>query len=75
MKDIYIYLKNEKESIKELFNYDVISIEDVLNKLEEMSNLVSDLEDEIERIEQDIKDNYRPIPVNEQIGISDIDFI
>lgn len=36
---------------------------------------VNHLEEKIEDIEQDIQDNYRPIPVAEQVDISDGDFI
>lgn len=36
---------------------------------------VNHLEEKIEDIEQDMRDNYRPIPVAEQVGISDRDFI
>lgn len=33
------------------------------------------LKEEIKDLKQDIEDNYRPIPVAEQVGISDRDFI
>lgn len=45
-------------------------------------DLYSDLYDEYEHIKEeledlkrDLEDNYRPIPVSEQVGISDEDFI
>ncbi len=33
------------------------------------------LQEELEDLKQDLEDNYRPIPVSEQVGISDRDFI
>lgn len=33
------------------------------------------LEEELRDLKQDLEDNYRPIPISEQVGISDRDFI
>lgn len=33
------------------------------------------LQEELEHLKQDIEDNYKPIPISEQIGIDDKDFI
>ena len=32
-------------------------------------------EEELEDLKQDLEDNYKPIPVAEQVGISDRDFL
>lgn len=43
-----------------------------------IDDLVSDydyLKEEFEEFKRDVEDNYRPIPVSEQVGISDNDFI
>lgn len=42
------------------------------------SDLYSDylsLQEELEHLKQDIEDNYKPIPISEQVGIDDKDFI
>lgn len=43
-----------------------------------IDNLYSDyeyLKEEFEEFKQDVEDNYKRIPVSEQVGISDNDFI
>lgn len=45
------------------------------NKLEELTADKEYLEEELKDLKQDLEDNYRPIPVAEQYGISDRDFI
>lgn len=52
--------------------------DDWLSLLSSIEDLLSDkeqLEQEIRDLKQDIEDNYRPIPISEQVGISDRDFI
>jgi len=52
--------------------------EDWLMIQDYIDELIADkehLEEEIKNLKQDIEDNYRPIPVAEQAGISDRDFI
>lgn len=45
------------------------------NNLEELTADKEHLEEELKNLKQDLEDNYRPIPVAEQYGISDRDFI
>lgn len=57
-------------------DYVWILSESVMNDI--LDNLVYELDHQIEMYEdlkQDIEDNYRKIPVSEQVGISDKDFI
>lgn len=42
--------------------------EDLISEIDRLEEKYSDLE-------QDLEDNYRPIPVSEQVGISDKNFI
>jgi peptidoglycan hydrolase CwlO-like protein len=44
-------------------------------KNEELEFENKELEDKIKELEEDIQENYRPVPVAEQVGISDKDFI
>lgn len=52
-----------------------ISTDNLLSIIEDLMCEVDRLQEELEDMEQDIQDNYRPIPVAEQVGISDKDFI
>jgi len=52
--------------------------EDWLIVQDYIDELIADkehLEEEIKNLKQDMEDNYRPIPIAEQVGISDRDFI
>lgn len=52
--------------------------EDWLIVQDYIDELIADkehLEEEIKNLRQDMEDNYRPIPIAEQVGISDRDFI
>ena len=78
MERIMIDLRNENEcsQIRKIFtNKDLVSVEDLLDMICELDDRVSDLEDEINYIKQDIEDNYRQISIEEQVDISDRDFI
>ena len=43
--------------------------------IEDLMYEIDRLQEEIEDMEQDIHDNYKPIPIAEQVGISDGDFL
>lgn len=47
----------------------------MLYMIEDLIYEIDRLQEEIEDMEQDIHDNYRPIPMAEQVGVSDGDFI
>ena len=42
--------------------------------IDDLIYLVEDLKDKIDNLEEDIRENYRPIPYTEQIGYNDRDF-
>lgn len=57
-------------------------LDDLLNELDRLEDELDDakakiteLEDHVEELEQQIEDNYKPIPVAEQIGVSEKEFI
>ena len=64
-------------------NYNPIFLGDmVLLKCEEINYIIEDLiaeyeqkNMELQELERDVKDNYKPIPVSEQYDVSDGDFI
>lgn len=52
-----------------------IDTESLVYMIEDLICEIDHLQEKIEDIEQDIQDNYRPIPPAEQVGVSDRDFI
>lgn len=52
-----------------------ICSETMLGIIEDLISEIDRLEEKIKDIESDIRDNYKRIPVEEQVGISDRDFI
>ena len=75
MKDLYIDIRNENEIITNYFKKDLVSVDDLLGAIEDLKLEVERLNEQIEKREQEIADNYRRIPVAEQVGISERDFI
>lgn len=68
-----------KKDIEKIVGYEIEPFEmiedDVISLLEDLVGKYRTLEEELENTKQDLEDNYRPIPVAEQVGISDRDFI
>ena len=68
-----------KKDIEKIVGYEIEPFEmiedDVISLLEDLVGKYRTLEEELENNKQDLEDNYRPIPVAEQVGISDRDFI
>lgn len=80
----YVNLKecDDVYVLDEFRNKDLVSIEELLDKIGELSSRVEELEDELneakrdyEDLEQDLEDNYKRIPLSEMYGISNKDFI
>lgn len=68
------YAVNQKRYfywINQIKNY----INDLESKVEDLTADKEHLKDELKDLKQDVEDNYRPIPISEQVGISDRDFI
>lgn len=76
----------EKASKITLTDYDIkwfdaeningyIETESLISIIDDLIYEFDNLQEKIEDMEQDIRDNYRPIPVAEQYGVSDKDFI
>lgn len=83
---MFYYLLNEKElkifkeiEEKTITNYEIennlLPLENVMGIVEDLLSEINSLNEKLEDLENDIRENYRPIPVAEQYGISDEDFI
>lgn len=68
-----------KKDIEKIVNYEIEPFEfeedDVIRLLEDLVGKYQILKKEFEDYKQDVEDNYRPIPVAEQVDISDRDFM
>lgn len=73
MKDIYVNIKGY--SFKKKFSKDLVSLDDILNVLEDLFFDCERLEEKIEDLETDIEDNYKRVSISSQVGIYDRDFI
>lgn len=68
-----------KKDIEKIVGHEIepmtIEEDDVIGLLEDLVSNYHVLEKEFEDYKKDIEDNYRPVPVAEQVGISDRDFM
>ncbi len=83
---MFYYLLDEKElkifkeiEEKTITNYEIennlLPLENVMCIVEDLLSEINSLGEKLEDLENDVRENYRPIPVAEQYGISDEDFI
>ena len=57
------------------FKDNFLPSENIVSIFEDLIYEIDRLEEKYEDLEADLRDNYRAIPVSEQYGISDRDFI
>lgn len=57
------------------FKDNFLPSENIVSIFEDLIYEIDRLEEKYEDLEKDLEENYRPIPVSEQYGISDRDFI
>ena len=67
-----IVMKDER--FEHFSKKDVYDWEEILGIIEEMEDEIASLREEISDLEDDIRDNYKPIPLSEMYGVSDRDF-
>ena len=76
MEDIYIDLRVQNVWIQREFeNQDFASVSELIGKIEDLRDKLEETKKEYEEFKENVKTNYRQIPVAEQVGISDSDFI
>ncbi len=71
-------LKTKIENITGIdydFKGNYLPSESITSIFEDLISEIDRLEEKYSDLEKDLEDNYRPIPLNEQVGISDRDFI
>ena len=80
MDQIYINIKDLgdcylKKYLEEKFKKDLVSVDDLLTLTEDVIYDLENLKDEYRDLQQDLEENYRPIPYAEQVEVYDSDFI
>lgn len=74
--DYVLIDKKESLILSQLYeDKESVSVADILSLLEYQQTVINELEEENRNLKQDIEENYEPIPLAEQYGISDRDFI
>ena len=75
MNEIYIKKEDLNSWVAKYFTQDLISIDDLIDCIENIDSEIDRLNEKIEDLKQDIEDNYKPISKAEQYDISDSEFI
>jgi archaellum component FlaC len=70
-----IMINLEEDFHRRYFKKDIVTLEEILEKIEELDDEIDYLKEAYQNLENDVRDNYRPIPVMEQVGMSERDFI
>ena len=65
MKNIYVDVR-ESLWLEKTFKRDLVSLDEILNKCEDMACEIDTLQEELDDLKQDLHDNYKPIELNEQ---------
>lgn len=75
MEKVYILKEDVNKWIGKYFgNKDFVSVDELLDIIENLDDEVTYLKEQIEDIKQDRDDNYRPISYYEQYAINEDDF-
>ena len=75
MNEVFIDIRKENAWIRKYFNADFVSIDQLIGVIEDLDGEVENWKEKYQDLEEDIKENYRPIPYSEQVGVSDRDFL
>ena len=74
MDSVYIKTEHLNSWISKYFkDKDLISIEDLIGLIEDLADEIEHWKEKFEDLEEDVRENYKPIPMD--LGISDRDFI
>ena len=68
MNEIYIKVKGDAYLEQVFKDKDLVSIDELITKFQSLINDVEYLEDKVNDLENDIRDNYRPITHEEMYG-------
>lgn len=75
MDEVYIRRSDLNNYITKYFNSEFITIDDLISVIEHLDKDLDSLQEQYDDLKQDLFDNYKPIPVEEQYEITDRDFM
>lgn len=76
MDSVYIKKEDLGKWIAKYFpKKDLISVDDLIDCIENLDGEIDDLTTTIDDMERDIEENYRPISKEEQYDVNECDFI
>ena len=70
-----VLINLEEDYCRKYFNKDIVSIEEILEKLLELDDELYEQKEKYRELEEDLRDNYKPYTNEELYGISDRDFL
>ena len=74
MDSVYIKTEHLNSWISKYFkDKDLISIEDLIGLIEDLADESEHWKEKFEELEEDVRENYKPIPID--YGVSDRDFL
>ena len=68
MNEVFIKVKGDAYLEKVFTDKDIISIDELISKFQSLIDDVEYLEEKVNDLENDIRDNYRPITKEEMYG-------
>lgn len=68
-------IEMKEYDLKSFKEKDIYTWDEILDKIQDLESEKFRLEEELEDLKQDMEENYKRIPVNEQYEIYDDDFI
>jgi acyl carrier protein phosphodiesterase len=74
MENVYIKKEELNEWLAKYFIGDLISIDDLLNKMEDMDCEIDNLKEKIEEMEEQLKEKTIEVPATSYYGVSERDF-
>lgn len=74
MNNVYIKKEELNEWLAKYFIGDLISIDDLLNKMEDMDCEIDNLKEKIEDMEEQLKERTIEVPATSYYGVSERDF-
>lgn len=74
MNNVYIKKEELNEWLAKHFEGDLISIDDLLNKMEDMDCEIDNLKEKIEEMEEQLKEKTIEVPATSYYGVSERDF-
>lgn len=70
-----VLINLEEDYCRKYFNKDIVTIDEILEKLNELDDELYEQKERYRELEEEVRECYRPIPLNDFYGVSDKDFL